>query len=66
MALFQHFLIEHQDKLLSGEEYHQEGTALQREIEDLEKKVLSFTRESYKVCVELTQEFKPYKIQHLI
>ncbi|XP_060593780.1 uncharacterized protein LOC132748234 [Ruditapes philippinarum] len=50
--LFQHFLIIHQDKLLSGEEYgarkHTQPTEkLQQEIEDLEKKVLGFTQDSY-------------------
>ncbi|XP_053404388.1 uncharacterized protein LOC123555815 isoform X2 [Mercenaria mercenaria] len=50
--LFQHFLIIHQDKLLSGEEYgarkHTQPTEkLQQEIEDLEKKVLGFTQETY-------------------
>lgn len=53
--LFQHFLIIHQDKLLSGEDYdvrkqtpHSEK--LQQEIEDLEKKVLGFTQETFQVA----------------
>jgi len=52
VELFQHFLIIHQDKLLSGEEYNQDGNALQKEIEDLEKKVLNFTRDTFKVCMK--------------
>ncbi|XP_052803640.1 uncharacterized protein LOC128233821 [Mya arenaria] len=48
VELFQHFLVEHQERLLAREEYHQEGSNLQREIEDLEKKVFNFTREKFK------------------
>ncbi|KAL4220004.1 Interferon regulatory factor 2 [Mactra antiquata] len=44
--LFQHFLVIHQDKLLSGEEYKMKRETLQQEIEDLEKKVLGFTQEN--------------------
>lgn len=47
--LYQHFLIVHQDKLLSGEEYKMKRETLQQEIEDLEKKVLGFTQESIQV-----------------
>lgn len=57
--LFQHFLVVHQDKLLSGEEYGnrkptEHSEILQKEIEDLEKKVLGFTQETYQVLSKST------------
>ena len=49
VELFQHFLVDHQGRLLAHDEYVRQGSNLQREIEDLEKKVFSFPTQKFKV-----------------